>query len=955
VPITPAPAPPFVGRTKEIEALWGAFEEAVKGRPAAIFVHGSSGIGKTALVGHFLSSLRARRPSVILAGRCYERESLPFKAFDSVIDVLCAHLRARASSGEQAPLPEDIHDLARLFPALLEIPGIHDVAPRSAFRASPLEARARAFRALKALFSTVAARGPLVLHVDDLQWGDRDSALLLLEILGPPAPPPIFVLGTYRSEDALASEFLRVIFGEDLRDGAGSAVVRTIKLEPLAEAEAEELALALLDGSELSRDTASRVAREAKGSPFFVTELAQSLRMEAWTAQVDATSAEATVERLLIARIERLPSDARRILEIVAVAGQPIEQGAALRAAKLHGEGPPALAALRSGHLVRTRGAGPTDAVEVYHDRVRQVALSQIPKERRSLRHLCLARALELTGRAEAETLATHFREGGDRESAGRYALEAAEQAMGSLAFDNAARLYRIALDQGSIGQASARDLLSKLGAALVSAGRNTEAAEAFLQASAGAPALLALDFKRKAATLFLLSGRADKGIPVLREVLAGVGLTYPATPRRAFASLLFNRARLAIRGRRFEERDEASIDPVSLSTIDICHGAFTGLAAVDPIRCAGFLSRYLLLALAAGEPRRIAVGLAWDALYGLFVGGSARAEEALAAASSLADRLEDANARGLVILVRAMKSWGEGTWAEAVGLAGEAERALFSRGEGSAWAMATAQVVQGSCLLALGDLKALAARLPVWLRAAADRGDRYAMISLRTNAGAASVLALAAGDPAGARAELERAMALWTREGFDMQHLGALKSGVLVDLYEGDGSGARARVAAAWPALEGSMLLRGKLARIWALMLRAGAALGAASSAGEGRKRLLSEAERDARRLASEADGEAPMIGASASAALIRASAAALAGDGPRARSLLESAIEGFEVASMQLDAAAARRRLGELVGGEEGRAIREGADAWMAAQGVLRPERLTAALAPGFESENK
>src|SRR5690606_5365974 len=83
-----------------------------------IHVHGRSGMGKTALVRRFLDALRRRGEVVVLEGRCYERESVPYKAFDSLIDALARHLSRVPPERAVALLPPEAQDLARMFPVL---------------------------------------------------------------------------------------------------------------------------------------------------------------------------------------------------------------------------------------------------------------------------------------------------------------------------------------------------------------------------------------------------------------------------------------------------------------------------------------------------------------------------------------------------------------------------------------------------------------------------------------------------------------------------------------------------------------------------------------------------------------------------------------------------------------------------------------------------------------------
>ena len=86
--------------------------------------------------------------------------------------------------------------------------------------------------------------------------------------------------------------------------------------------------------------------------------------------------------------------------------------------------------------------------------------------------------------------------------------------------------------------------------------------------------------------------------------------------------------------------------------------------------------------------------------------------------------------------------------------------------------------------------------------------------------------------------------------------------------------------------------------------------------------------------------------------ARIIRAAIAVLRGDTPTAIQLLEDSVERFDQVDMSLHAAVARRRLGELLGGDAGRALVAQADSWMASQGIVNSSRMTALFAPGFPS---
>src|SRR5439155_25516090 len=109
---------PFVGRKTELEALHASYAKSRK-RCQLALVRGPSGIGKTALVREFLDSLPDE--PLVLQGRCYEQESVPYKALDGVVDDLTRHLRRLDSQRVAETLPADFAVLGRVFPVLREI------------------------------------------------------------------------------------------------------------------------------------------------------------------------------------------------------------------------------------------------------------------------------------------------------------------------------------------------------------------------------------------------------------------------------------------------------------------------------------------------------------------------------------------------------------------------------------------------------------------------------------------------------------------------------------------------------------------------------------------------------------------------------------------------------------------------------------------------------------------
>src|SRR5262249_18263191 len=156
--------------------------------------------------------------------------------------------------------------------------------------------------------------------------------------------------------------------------------------------------------------------------------------------------------------------------------------------------------------------------------------------------HKRLARGLTTSGSPDPEILAVHHRGAGETEAACEYYIKAAGQAALALAFDHAARLYRIAIElrQGTPTQTGL--LGRKLGDALANAGRGSEAAQVYLTAAETASAAETLELKRLASTQLLLSGHIDDGLALLHTLLGPLGLSMPGTTRQARLSLLWYR-----------------------------------------------------------------------------------------------------------------------------------------------------------------------------------------------------------------------------------------------------------------------------------------------------------------------------------------------------------------------------------------------------------------------------
>ncbi|MEX1363178.1 MAG: BREX system ATP-binding domain-containing protein [Nannocystaceae bacterium] len=509
----------LVGRDDELARVRAAIARVTEGEGQVVFVTGRSGIGKSVMLRHLLARQR-RQGAVVLTGRCYEQESVPYKALDAVMDAICQHLAAMPAHEREEVMPRHRWALGRLFPVLAQFaapaadarstetearptdsvqeirqrqtipvsprqePGmtratapIHapprlsggpssssdprlldaSLAARStvvvgapmpaevdeeALSTDPARIRRQGVGALRQLLEALATHAPLIIAIDDMQWGDVDSAQVLAEVLAPPQPP-LLMLGAYRSEDEITSDFLRHFLpAQPSHD--------VIELHALPPDAALALATTLIPGP--SEAGASEVAAEAKGDPFLLVELARHVAGQ----QGPKPSARGlTVEVVVRDRIGQLDAPARRLLEAIAVAAGPVARSVARRAADIGAEESTAMVQLRAAHLLRVKGTRGVEVIEVYHDRIREAVIEQLSDDQRCRWHLRLVTAMQAEGHLDHERIGKHLEAGGHPEQAVPHYLEAAEASSRTLAFDRSADLYRRGL---SIGGFDPRD-----------------------------------------------------------------------------------------------------------------------------------------------------------------------------------------------------------------------------------------------------------------------------------------------------------------------------------------------------------------------------------------------------------------------------------------------------------------------------------------------------------------
>ncbi len=940
--------PLFIGREEELSVLRNALSVCARRKDfRGVIVQGESGLGKSALIRRFASQIRTTHPeAVVLTGRCYERETVPYKAVDGVVDALSRYMSRLPTSEAEALLPLRGSLLADAFPTLKRIEAFarmrstHTQGP-----VDPQEQRTRLFAAMRELLTRLGERRTLVLVIDDLHWADVDSLSMLSELLRPPEAPSLLFMTTTRYLERAGQE-------PRITSLASLPGIETLELGRLSLPDAQALATAYL-GSHSGHPSTfiDAIVKEAQGHPLFVQELARHA-----LAGGDRTLSAASMrlDDVLKARIDELPPVAKRVLEVVVVAGAPTLQTIIAKAAEVDPtEFARGIVLLRGAHLVQTASSRGQRMINPYHDRVRETLTNALGGSTRRAHHLALAEALESSSAADPTVLALHFREAGDNAKTVKYSLLAAKDAEDVFAFERAASLYREVLDLLPSDAPSRTSILLKLADAHANEGRGDEAARVYEEAIPGVDHDKAFELKRIIAEQLLLCGHLQAGQRALEVVLGTVGIHRARTEFTALLSSLVTKLWLRWRGVAFHRTAAESVDHGSLEVLDCLWAAVRGYMFINPPFGMDFQARYAMLALRIGEPFRVARALAAEASTSAATARTpsayALALDRLKAAETIAESLGDTFSVAHVKSHGSVVRFTGGELKEAYRLAVEAETLYTEQCVGVTWYLVVIRRNLIWTTYYLGELSELQRRASAYFADADRRGDIWALAAF--GLGVAALAPVFGDDLDSGRKLVEDTMRRLPKTRFGSQDLHALIALTHMDLYEGKGAQAWERVQTALGPLKKSMLLHVRYVYIDTHHLLGRSALSYASTLPSGsaeHKRLLQAAARSA-----DALSRLRFVWADGLASMIRGGIASLQGRGGRARELAHDAASAFDACSTGAYAAAARWREGALEGGEAGESLTRASREFMTSKQVKRPEAMLEMLAPGYRTQ--
>jgi DNA-binding SARP family transcriptional activator/tetratricopeptide (TPR) repeat protein len=525
--------PPLIGREGELAAVAAGLDGAIAGRGALFLIGGDAGIGKTRLCDELAARAR-QRGARALFGRCWEAGGAP--GYWPWAQSLRAYMRerdpttVRAQLGTGAPVVAQIlPELRELFPDLGEPPAL-----------DPDAGRFRLFGSIAGFARAAAEDTPLVLVLDDLHAADAPSLLLLRFLADELADSRVLLIGAYREVGLARDHPLRSTLGELGR----LPNTKRLVLHGLPQADVARM-VELIAGSSPSERLVEAVQRETEGNPLFVVELVRLLASEGRLEQAEsdplALGVPEGIRDVISRRLERLSERCRSVLTVASVLGREFNLEALEQMSEVPGESLVELLEEATDARLIAEVPGSAHRLQFGHTLIRETLYGDLIGPRRARLHSSAGAALERLYGADSEPraaeLAHHFYEAlpaGEQRRAVEYGRRAADRASRMLAYEEAVRLYSMALDALSRGRPiSDRDrceLLLALGDARTRAGDLPGGKENFGEAAELAGELGLTEALARAALgyggrfVFTRAGSDRKLVPLLERALDAVG-----------------------------------------------------------------------------------------------------------------------------------------------------------------------------------------------------------------------------------------------------------------------------------------------------------------------------------------------------------------------------------------------------------------------------------------------
>ncbi|RXG94499.1 adenylate/guanylate cyclase domain-containing protein [Bradyrhizobium zhanjiangense] len=454
---------PLIGRDAELARLIGSLDRACGGAAQLVRLVGEAGIGKTRLVNEFVARIRDEDRFAGVAIRRAVCSPLGEQSYGALAAVLRSAygIAQKAGAAEaETKVAEALSEFGlaaeeadRLMPLYLHVLGLGD--PNAVLRhVEPEQLRRQIFFAIRTIFERRLALSPLLIIVEDLHWADAVSLEALRFLMDRLERTRLMLLFTHRP--ALVDQF-----------GSSRISHTTIRLPPLGDADGRRLLAAYFSYGwrEPPGHLFTRILDRAGGNPLFLEEIIRGLieggALERdgaqWRMKSDEAAADipASIQALLLARLDRLPHQVRQVAQEAAVIGPRFDTAVLGAAATEPARVEAGLELLCDAELIEEVAGSSSMSLRTYRftqTMLQDVIYQNLLLQRRVELHGRIGAALERLYGSEPERLEDliqlghHFSLSASKPKGARYLRAAGDRARASYANDDAIRFYQQSL-----------------------------------------------------------------------------------------------------------------------------------------------------------------------------------------------------------------------------------------------------------------------------------------------------------------------------------------------------------------------------------------------------------------------------------------------------------------------------------------------------------------------------